>query len=116
MASLAWRILTVSDSLWVQFAKARYIKGNNIWQCNFSACAAWAWKGIQRGLGILKGGARILIGNGGATLFWTDPWLEEGHIVYIIGRRTIGQLGANLKETVASHFDEEIECWPLGRS
>ncbi|PNT67983.1 hypothetical protein BRADI_3g34611v3 [Brachypodium distachyon] len=79
LASQAWRLLTVPNSLCARVMKAKYFPVGNLIDA-FTRDASPCWRGIEHGLELLKKGTIWRIGNGQSVNIWRDNWIPTGNL------------------------------------
>lgn len=77
LAKLGWKILSSTQSPWVQAIRAKYLKQHSFWDVSPSPTSLWLWKSLLRSRPILKKGVCHLIRNDSNTNIWSDPWLPS---------------------------------------
>lgn len=74
LTKLAWRMLTEKDAEWVKILSSKYYPNNNPLHAG-NAEGSWVWKGICRGLEIIKKNYCCEVGNGKNISKWKDIWV-----------------------------------------
>ena len=75
LAKEAWRLVDTPESLCARLLKAKYFPSGNLLDSVFSNNGSAVWKGILRGLDLLKKGVIWRVGNGALIRTWRDPWI-----------------------------------------
>ncbi|KAJ8436530.1 hypothetical protein Cgig2_026645 [Carnegiea gigantea] len=75
LSKLGWRVVVQKHKLWSRILRAKYC--NN--RCDLDmfaprADASNAWRGITDSINFVQKGARVEVGNGRNTLFWSHEW------------------------------------------
>lgn len=109
VARQAWSIAAKKNSISFTWANAKYIKDRSFWGLKMPADCSWDWRGILNAHSTSLQGTKDLIGNGCTTLFWHDPWLPVGRLVYYFGHRPLYDLG--LSENIEVSFFIQNHCW-----
>ena len=62
----------------------KYLKGSRgLWD-KPSPSASPTWKGICKGLDVIKEGVIWRVGNGGKVRFWLDKWLIDCPLIHLV--------------------------------
>ncbi|XP_024006528.1 uncharacterized protein LOC112083036 [Eutrema salsugineum] len=93
---LVWRLMTASQSLWVQWVRSSLMRGNSIWLTpspTNQSPGSWMWKQILRSRELAEEFVKVEVHNGQQTLFWYDKWSSMGNLLSIFGARGCVDLG-----------------------
>lgn len=77
LAKLAWRMLHEPDTLWVQILRHKYFLNSNPLHVVQSESVSWIWKGICRGLELVRKHCCWEVGDGNSIEIWKDYWLPN---------------------------------------
>ncbi|XP_026417342.1 uncharacterized protein LOC113312820 [Papaver somniferum] len=77
LAKLAWRMLNEPDALWVQILKHKYFLNTNPIHAECNESMSWIWKGICRGLELVRKYYCWEVWDGNAIDIWKDKWLPN---------------------------------------
>ena len=76
MLKWVWRILTGDGGLWLQLARAKYLRGGPLMACERKEGSQF-WRSLKAVKQDIRLGATFSVGDGRGTLFWLDSWLGE---------------------------------------
>lgn len=97
---LIWRFLS-GNSLWGRWIRMYLTKKKHFWEIGEkSQQGFWMWRKFLKLRDIAKTFHMKAIGNGMATSFWYDKWLEMGTLMNKLGDRGIIDLGFRREATV----------------
>ncbi|XP_021713697.1 uncharacterized protein LOC110681834 [Chenopodium quinoa] len=75
LAKQAWRVLNNTKSLMVKVLKGKYFPSKSFLDVRVSPNASYTWKSIFAARDLVTKGARRVVGDGGCTNIWSDPWV-----------------------------------------
>lgn len=75
LSKLTWMMSNNGNSLWVRSLKAKYLKGNSIFEVKKKNSNSFGWKSILEGTKPILKGARFKLGNGSGINPLSDPWI-----------------------------------------
>lgn len=81
LSKLTWRMANDKNFLWIRCLKAKYLKGQSIFETSFCKRDSFTWKNILAGKKPIFKRARFKLGNGRDIHPLYDPWiplLENG--------------------------------------
>jgi hypothetical protein len=76
MLRWVWRILREDGGLWLQLIKGKYLQGRPLLACDRQEGSQF-WRALQAIKQEILLGSHFAIGNGEATRFWLDPWIDR---------------------------------------
>lgn len=76
LVKLAWRMLCEPDALWVRILKHKYFPNSHplIYATKHGS---WVWKGIYKGLQIIKENYCWKVGDGKLISIWDSKWIPN---------------------------------------
>ncbi|XP_026378548.1 uncharacterized protein LOC113272985 [Papaver somniferum] len=76
ICNLGWRIINNPNSLLSICLKDKYFPNQNFLEIDKAAnTSSWIWKGIVKGIKVLKADSVVNINNGASTRIWQDNWI-----------------------------------------
>ena len=98
------------SSLSGRILKARYFPQEDLLNSQLGSCPSQIWRGIQKGIGVLKQGLIRRIGTGQTTNAWNDNWLpREGTM------RPITTPGDDAPALVGEFIDQSTLSWNVDK-
>ena len=90
LAKQAWRLVQRPDSMCARVLKSKYYPKGNIMDTVFPSDASLVWRGIERGLELLKKGMIWRVGNGKSIQILRHNWIprQEGMTIMSLKNRS----------------------------
>ncbi|XP_010445454.1 PREDICTED: uncharacterized protein LOC104728123 [Camelina sativa] len=99
---LIWRILSASDSLWVDWVQRSLIRRGSFWSMKDNTTSgSWIWRNLLKYRGLAKQFYKVEVHNGESTSFWFDNWCQLGSLYDQLGDRGSIDLGILKTSTMA---------------
>lgn len=88
----AWTILANKDSIWAKWMHLKYLKNRGMfWDSHPKQSDSKIWKDILEHRNDLP---PVKLGNGRNSLFWHDPWCDQGRLIDKLGWNAMQQIGS----------------------
>ncbi|XP_026396005.1 uncharacterized protein LOC113290639 [Papaver somniferum] len=117
LETFAWIMLTEPDALWVQILRHKYFPNSNPLHVVSTESVSWVWKGICRGLDLIRKHYCWEVGDGSSIEIWKDGRVPSkdtllSSTIASNGMKTINQLlvqgtGEWKVDTLNCLFDRE---------
>lgn len=79
LLNLAWSAIS-TNSLWANWFRDRYFKGNSMWHPRNPRGGSGIWKSLSPFSSLIQRNSRWVIGNGQSILLWFDNWIDHDPI------------------------------------
>ncbi|XP_019177735.1 PREDICTED: uncharacterized protein LOC109172940 [Ipomoea nil] len=79
-----WKFLNNPNALVTRVFKARYFLKCSFLEAGVGSNPSFVWSSVRETQGLLRGGVRWRIGDGGTVKVWGDPWLPDVHNPYVM--------------------------------
>ncbi|KAG7569624.1 Endonuclease/exonuclease/phosphatase superfamily [Arabidopsis thaliana x Arabidopsis arenosa] len=100
---LIWRIVSCTDSLWVNWIRRELIRSASFWSVKENANkGSWMWRKLLKYRPQAKEFHSVEVRSGLQTSFWYDAWSPLGRLYERLGDRGFIDLGISSDATVAS--------------
>lgn len=76
LAKIAWRIMTVPNSLLARVLVGKYCQKKNFLEAELPSVCSHGWMGILHGRNLLRDNVGKAIGNRMTTMVWKDSWIS----------------------------------------
>jgi hypothetical protein len=77
ISKLGWKLLTSSDSMWVQQLQGKYILSGSFLSPPPHSAPSWLWKGILSSLPVISQGACHRVHAHSSIPIWNSPWIPS---------------------------------------
>ncbi|KAG7572003.1 Reverse transcriptase domain [Arabidopsis suecica] len=100
---LIWRIVSHSNSLWVNWIQTFILKQDSLWSLtNGTTVGSWIWRKLLKYRTMAKPFCRVEVCNGEKTFFWYDNWSSVGSLLENVGSRGFIDMGISKKSSLAN--------------
>ncbi|GKB50431.1 putative RNA-directed DNA polymerase [Tanacetum coccineum] len=100
MISHVWKLISLKESLWVQWIHEYKIRGRNFWDIPFRGNMTWGWRKILQLRPVMRDFIWYKIGDGARVSMWFDRWNDMCPLANHISTRDIFHAGFNLSTKV----------------
>ncbi|GKV06432.1 hypothetical protein SLEP1_g18331 [Rubroshorea leprosula] len=103
LGKLVWNICQHQESLWVKWAQAALLRGENFWKVKIPTDCAWTWRQVLKLCPLLKNIIWMQVGDGRQVSLFYDSWACELRFCELISKDEIAVWGHDL--TVSEWWD-----------
>ncbi|XP_071726825.1 uncharacterized protein [Rutidosis leptorrhynchoides] len=114
MASHAWHILTLKQSIWVRWSYEYKLTSHHFWSVGLKAGASWSWRKILLIRPLIRNYICCQVGDGSFGSAWHDSWSNLGILSNIISHNDIIRAGWNDKTVIRDIVNDDGVVWPRG--
>lgn len=113
LGKVFWKICNFGyHSAWKEWMRLNLIRDHSFWQMRIPQKCSWTWRKVLNLRSTFRDFIRIRVGNGRNTLFWFDPWLDEGALCSNLHERLILDSGLGSMITVGDLSWNGLFAWP----
>ncbi|GJX43971.1 putative reverse transcriptase domain-containing protein [Tanacetum coccineum] len=113
MVSHIWKLLSLKESLWVQWIHSYKLKNRSFWDIPYRGNMSWGWRKILQLRPLIRNFIWYCIGDGSHVSMWFDRWCNASPLSSIISSRDIFRAGWNLSTKVRDLIHEGMWNWPI---
>ncbi|GJS88502.1 putative reverse transcriptase domain-containing protein [Tanacetum coccineum] len=113
MVSHIWKLLSLKESLWVQWIYSYKLKNRSFWDIPYRGNMSWGWRKILQLRPLIRNFIWYCIGDGSQVSMWFDRWCNASPLSSIISSRDIFRAGWNLSTKVRDLIHECMWNWPI---
>ena len=112
MAKHLWNVISDKDSIWVNWVKSQWLKGDSIWVTKTNQDNSWSWRQILSLRDKVRNFVIHKIGDGNKCFFWFDKWHERGPLCNLISYTALVHCNLDMRMKVADLVDNGNWNWP----
>ncbi|GJT78337.1 putative reverse transcriptase domain-containing protein [Tanacetum coccineum] len=113
MVSHIWKLLSLKESLWVQWIHSYKLKNRSFWDIPYRGNMSWGWRKILQLRPLIRNFIWYCIGDGSHVSMWFGRWCNASPLSSIISSRDIFRVGWNLSTKVRDLIHECMWNWPI---
>ncbi|GJR12441.1 hypothetical protein Tco_0795093 [Tanacetum coccineum] len=113
MVSHIWKLLSLKESLWVQWIHSYKLKNRSFWDIPYRGNMSWGWRKILQLRPLIRNFIWYCIGDGSQVSMWFDRWCNASPLSSIISSRDIFRAGWNLSTKVRDLIHDGMWNWPI---
>ncbi|GKD74061.1 putative reverse transcriptase domain, reverse transcriptase zinc-binding domain protein [Tanacetum coccineum] len=112
MMSHNWKLLSLKESMWVQWIHAYKLRSRNFWYIPCRGNMTWGWRKILQLRPLIRDFIWHKLGDGSTTSAWYDRWCLHSPLANVISHRDLFREGFNQVTKVRDLMINGHLSWP----
>nr|GEU83343.1 hypothetical protein [Tanacetum cinerariifolium] len=112
MVTHIWKLLSLKESLWVQWIHSYKLQGRNFWDVSVRGNMSWGWRKILQIRPFIREFIRYKIGDGSSISLWFDNGCDHSPLAAVITPRDVFRVGLELSLKLRDVVQNNVWNWP----